>query len=250
MKNKVVIITGGSKGIGAATVSAFQQAGANVVVLDLEKSNKWEHEPDFYACDVTNESSIKEAIKNIYEKWNRIDILINNAGIQRYGSVTETDSEVWDEVMNVNLKSMFLCSKAVLPIMQQLGAGVIINVSSVQAFHSQQRVAAYTTSKTAILGLTRSIAVDYAPAIRCMAVCPGTVDTPMLRDALALSPNPDAMLQECEHMHLSQRIAVPNEIASLILYLCDDKASFMTGQSIRIDGGLGIVLPGTVKNSG
>ena len=143
---------------------------------------------------------------------------------------------------------MFLCSKAVLPFMQQLGMGVIINVSSVQAFHSQQRVAAYTTSKTAILGLTRSIAVDYAPSIRCMAVCPGTVDTPMLRDALDLSPDPSTMLKECEQMHLSQRIADPKEIASLILFLCDDKASFMTGQAIRIDGGLGIVLPGTVKN--
>jgi NAD(P)-dependent dehydrogenase (short-subunit alcohol dehydrogenase family) len=250
MKNKVVVISGGSKGIGAAIASAFKKAGANVAVLDLVKGNEGENEPDFYLCDVTNETSIKESINRIQQKWNRIDILVNNVGIQRYGSVTETDSDLWDEVMNVNLKSMFLCSKAVLPNMQQLGAGVIINVSSVQAFHSQQRVAAYTTSKTAILGLTRSIAVDYAPAIRCMAVCPGTVDTPMLRDALALSHDPAAMLQECEQMHLSQRIALPDEVASLIIYLCDDKASFMTGQAIRIDGGLGIVLPGTVKNSG
>ncbi len=248
MKNKVVIISGGSRGIGAAAVLEFQQAGANVAVLDLDRGSEWEEEPDFYACDVTNEIDIKEAINNIFKKWGRIDFLINNAGIQRYGSVTETDSDLWDEVMNVNLKSMFLCSKAVLPFMQQLGMGVIINVSSVQAFHSQQRVAAYTTSKTAILGLTRSIAVDYAPSIRCMAVCPGTVDTPMLRDALDLSPDPSTMLKECEQMHLSQRIADPKEIASLILFLCDDKASFMTGQAIRIDGGLGIVLPGTVKN--
>lgn len=247
MHNKVVLITGGSKGIGAASAKAFLEAGAKVAVLDRVPVSNWPVMPDYYCCDVTNEQSVNETVAAILEKWKRIDVLINNAGIQRYGSVTETATELWDEVMNVNLKSMFLCSKAVLPIMQKKQAGVIINVSSVQAFHSQQQVAAYTTSKTAVLGLTRSIAVDYAPAIRCMAVCPGTVDTPMLRDALALSENPAGMLQACEQMHLSNRIAKPEEIASLIVYLCADQASFMTGQAIRIDGGLGIVIQGSVK---
>lgn len=248
MKNKVVVITGGSKGIGAAAVDVFLEAGANVAVLDLHQNKDRQLSPDYYACDVTNEAAIQQSINAILQKWQRIDVLVNNAGIQRYGTVTETDSELWDEVMNVNLKSMFLCSRAVLPVMKQQKAGVIINVSSVQAFHSQQRVAAYTTSKTAILGLTRSIAVDYAPHIRCMTVCPGTVDTPMLRDALELSDNPPAMLKECEQMHLSQRIATPEEIARLIHYLSQDHASFMTGQAIRIDGGLGIMIQGTVKD--
>ncbi|MCR6721006.1 MAG: SDR family oxidoreductase [Chitinophagaceae bacterium] len=117
-----------------------------------------------------------------------------------------------------------------------------------QAFNSQQRVAAYTTSKTAILGLTRSIAVDYAPFIRCVAVCPGTIDTEMLRDAIALAENPEAVLRECEQMHLLNRIGKPAEVADLILYLSSDKAAFMTGQAIRIDGGLGVVIQGTVKD--
>lgn len=247
MKDKVVLITGGSKGIGAAAAQAFLDTGAKVAVLDLVPINDWPVLPDFYICDVTKEPSIKVAVDAILKKWKRIDILVNNAGIQRYGSVTETDSTLWDEVMNVNLKSMFLCSKAVLPVMEKQQSGVIINVSSVQAFHSQQKVAAYTTSKTAILGLTRSIAVDYAPAIRCVAVCPGTVDTPMLRDALALSENPAAMLRACEQMHLAQRIGKPEEVAKLIVYLCEDHASFMTGQAIRVDGGLGIVLQGSAK---
>ncbi len=248
MKNKVVVITGGSKGIGAAAANVFLEAGANVAVLDLHQVKDSQLSPDYFACDVTNEAAIQHSINAILQKWQRIDVLVNNAGIQRYGTVTETDSELWDEVMNVNLKSMFLCSRAVLPVMEQQKEGVIINVSSVQAFHSQQRVAAYTTSKTAILGLTRSIAVDYAPHIRCLAVCPGTVDTPMLRDALELSDNPAAMLKECEQMHLSQRIATPKEIARLIHYLSQDHASFMTGQAIRIDGGLGIMIQGTVKD--
>lgn len=247
MKDKVVLITGGSKGIGAATAQAFLAAGAKVAVLDMVPINDWPVLPDFYTCDVTKAPSIKAAVDAILEKWKRIDVLVNNAGIQRYGSVTETDTALWDEVMNVNLKSMFLCSKAVLPVMEKQQSGVIINVSSVQAFHSQQKVAAYTTSKTAILGLTRSIAVDYAPAIRCMAVCPGTIDTPMLRDAVQLSDDPDAMMQACEQMHLTQRIGKPEEVAKLIVYLCEDHAAFMTGQAIRIDGGLGIVIQGSAK---
>ena len=129
------------------------------------------------------------------------------------------------------------------------GSGVVINVASVQAFLSQQKVAAYTTAKSALLGLTRSIAVDYSPTIRCVAVCPGTIDTPMLRDAIALSPNPDAVMQECIDMHLLKRIGSPQEVAELILFLCSDKASFITGQAIRIDGGLGITIQGSKKDA-
>ena len=125
--------------------------------------------------------------------------------------------------------------------------GVIINVASVQAFVSQPKVAAYTTAKTAILGLTRSIAVDYSPLVRCVAVCPGTIDTPMLRDAIALSDDPNAVMQECVDMHLSKRVGTAEEVAELILYLCDDRASFITGQAIRIDGGLGVTIQGSKK---
>ena len=126
--------------------------------------------------------------------------------------------------------------------------GVVINISSVQAFVSQQNVSAYTTAKTAILGLTRSIAVDYAPMVRCVAVCPGTIDTPMLRDAINLSPDPASVMEECIDMHLTKRIGTAEEVAELVKYLCDDKSSFITGQSIRIDGGLGITIAGSKRN--
>lgn len=127
--------------------------------------------------------------------------------------------------------------------------GVVINMASVQAFVSQQNVSAYTTAKTAILGLTRSIAVDYAPMIRCVAVCPGTIDTPMLRDAINLSPDPAAVMEECIEMHLPKRIGTPEEVAELVKYLCDDKSSFITGQAFRIDGGLGITIAGSKNNN-
>lgn len=174
-------------------------------------------------------------------------ILINNAGIQTYGTVTETSEEVWDRTLGVNLKSAFLCSKSALPIIQREGGGVVVNMASVQSFLSQHNVAAYTTSKTAMLGLTRSIAVDYAPSVRCVAVCPGTVDTPMLDRAIHQSPNPDEVLEECKQMHPLGRIASPNEIAELVLFLCSSKAGFITGQYYRIDGGLGISVAGSKR---
>ena len=133
-------------------------------------------------------------------------------------------------------------------MMQQRGKGVIVNLSSVQAFLSQNNVAPYTTSKTALLGLTRSIAVDYAPQIRCVAVCPGTVDTPMLRWAIEQSPNPAEVFEECVQMHPAKRIATADEVAELILYVCSDKAGFMTGQPIRIDGGLGLSILGSKRS--
>ena len=246
--NKTVVITGAANGIGAACADVFYEAGARVALIDLSFKAAVDNDRRLHAvCDVSSESQVKQVFERIINYFGHVDILINNAGIQRYGTVTETTGELWDLVMNVNLKSQFLCSRYAIPSMLEKNKGVIINIASVQTFVSQANVAAYTTAKTAILGLTRSIAVDYSPAIRCVAVCPGTIDTPMLRDSIALSPDPDAVLQECIDMHLSKRIGTAGEVAELVLYLCDDKASFITGQAIRIDGGLGITIQGSRK---
>ena len=248
-QDKTIVVTGASKGIGAACAKLFYEAGANVVLLDIANTNESLSDQRwlFIQCNVAIEADVKNAFEQARQHFGGVDILVNNAGIQRYGTVTETSVEVWDEVMNVNLKSLFLCSKHAIPFMLEKKKGVIINMASVQAFVSQPKVAAYTTAKTAILGLTRSIAVDYSPYIRCVAVCPGTIDTPMLRDSFSLSPDPDAVMQECVDMHLSKRIGTPEEVAELVMYLSDDKASFMTGQAIRIDGGLGITIQGSRK---
>ncbi len=249
-QNKTVVITGAAKGIGASCARLFFEAGANVALIDIAKdesgvaNERWL----FIKCDISSESEVKETFEQIHAHFGSVDILVNNAGIQRYGTVTETSGDEWDLVMNVNLKSLFLCSKYAIPFMLQNEKGVIINMASVQAFVSQPKVAAYTTAKTAILGLTRSIAVDYSPYIRCVAVCPGTIDTPMLRDSFALSPDPNEVLQECIDMHLAKRIGTPDEVAELVIYLTDDKASFITGQAIRIDGGLGITIQGSKKD--
>jgi len=253
LAKKTVVITGGAKGIGAACASVFTAAGATVCILDIDQKGRAFAEglssnTLFIQCDVSIEKNVKEAIRQITEKRGEVDILINNAGIQRYSTVTETSLEEWDYVMNVNLKSAFLCAKYAIPSMLRKGKGCIINVASVQSFISQKNVAPYTTSKTAMLGLTRSIAVDYAPQIRCVAICPGTIDTPMLRDAIQLSPNPDEVFQECEAMHLTKRIGTSQEVAELIAFVSDEKAEFITGQAIRIDGGLGISIGGSKRD--
>ncbi|MEP6513764.1 MAG: SDR family oxidoreductase [Parafilimonas sp.] len=247
--NKTVVITGAAKGIGAACANLFYKKGASVALLDIanDENKKQDNRWFYQQCDVSNEEQVKHSMQQLIEKFASINYLINNAGLQRYGTVTETSLKEWNAVMNVNLTSMFLCAKYALPSMQKNKSGVVINVASVQAFISQDKVAAYTTSKTAILGLTRSIAIDYAPHIRCVAVCPGTIDTPMLRDAIQLSPNPDEVMQECINMHLPKRIGTPEEVAALIAFLCSDDAAFITGTAIRVDGGLGISIGGSKK---
>jgi len=246
-QNRVAVVTGGAKGIGAATVRAFHRDGARVAALDVEAATELGERALFVRCDVSKEREVQAAFEKIKQQFGGVDYLVNNAGIQRYSAVTETSEDEWDLVLNVNLKSAFLCAKHAIPLMLARGAGVVVNLSSIQAFVSQNRVAPYTTSKTALLGLTRSIAVDYAPKIRCVAVCPGTVDTPMLRWAIEQSPNPQEVLEECNRMHPVQRIAQPEEIAELILYLCSDKAGFITGQAFRIDGGLGLSIGGSKR---
>jgi NAD(P)-dependent dehydrogenase (short-subunit alcohol dehydrogenase family) len=246
-KNKTVVITGAARGIGAACADAFEAEGARLGLLDVAPASRKGDERLYVDCDVTSASQVSAALEVVATELGGIDILVNNAGIQRYGTVTETSVETWDEVMNVNVKGLFLAAKYAIPWMQKKGKGVVVNVASVQAFLSQKNVAAYTTAKSAILGLTRSIAVDYAPRIRSVAVCPGTIDTPMLRESFALSPDPDLVEQECVDMHLAGRIGTPEEVANLILFLAGDKASFITGQAFRIDGGLGITIGGSKR---
>lgn len=248
---KHVVITGGAKGIGESAVRIFIREDYRVTILDIDSkagsklSKELGDDVLFIKCDMANEDMIKKSFSKAIAHFGEISILVNNVGIVIYGTVTTTTLENWDLTMNVNLRSYFLCSKEAIPSMQKIGKGVIINVSSVQAFISQSNVAAYTTGKTALLGLTRSIAVDYAPNIRCLAICPSTIDTPMLQNALKESPDPQAVLEECNNMHLLGRIGKADEVGELILFAASDKGGFMTGQAIRVDGGLGIKVDGS-----
>lgn len=255
LAHQVAIVTGGAKGIGAATVELLKSEGAQVAIFDIDETaaadlaNSLGRDVIAITVDVSKSAAVEDAFQAVNEHWGPCSLLVNNAGIQHYGTVTTTTEEDWDRVLNTNLKSAFLCAKQGIGQMQQRGGGVIVNVASVQSFLSQSQVAPYTTSKTALLGLTRSIAVDYAPTIRCVAVCPGTVDTPMLAAAVQASPDPQAVLRECHEMHPLGRIASASEVADLIVYLLSDRAGFMSGHYYRIDGGLGLAIGGSKRDA-
>ena len=247
--SKTVVVTGGSKGIGGATSQALLNEGARVAVLDLDP-------PEYKASsdqlihirtDVSKSNQVNSAFDQIATTFGGVDVLVNNAGIVRYGTVVDASEEDWDYTIGVNLKSQYLCAQRAIPSMLKRGGGVVVNLSSVQAYISQASAAAYIASKCGVLGLTRAIAIDFAPKVRCVAVCPGTVDTPMLHWAVNQSPDPAAVLEECNQMHPVGRIAKAGEVAELILYLASDKAGFITGQAFRIDGGLGIAIGGSIR---
>jgi len=240
---KTVIVSGGSSGIGQACVHNFLESGFLVFNLDINPYELDKAEYHFISTDVSQSESVRSAFEKIDSIASSVDILVNCAGVQHYGTVTTTEEEEWDRVMGINLKGAYLTSKFAIERMKK---GVVIQMASVQSLHSQKNVAPYTTSKSGLLGLTRSIAVDFAPHIRSVAVCPGSVDTGMLRESARLSGNEESFFGALDQMHLSNRIAKPEEIASLVEYLTKDEASFITGQAIRIDGGLGVALAGSV----
>jgi NAD(P)-dependent dehydrogenase (short-subunit alcohol dehydrogenase family) len=250
-ENKTIVITGGSKGIGRACVELFHKNQANVAILDVDEVQgtslveQLGERACFIKTDVSSEEDVMHAVSQIKIHFGNIDVLVNNAAIQFFSSVTESSLADWEKTFSVNITGGFLCAKYMIPSMQEKGKGVIINMSSVQAFVTQKQVAAYATTKAAQVALTRSIAIDYAPKIRCVAICPGSVDTPLLRELASQSPDPSSVIRECEDMHLMKRVADPTEIAEFVSYLASDKAAFITGQAFRIDGGLGIQIAGS-----
>lgn len=256
LSGKVVIVTGGAKGIGEGCVQKFVDANATVISLDLDGSSlknqtdkyaKLESKFSSHQVDVSNEKQVEEVIKKIQNSYGRIDGLINCAGIQTYGSVTDTTEETWDRTFNVNVKSMFLTAKHVAPIMITQKSGSIVNISSVQSLMSQKTVVAYAASKGAINALTRASAIDLAiDNVRVNAILPGSVDTPMLRTSADMhrgEKSVEEVLSDWGAGHPLGRIAKSSEVGDLAVFLVSAESAFITGQSIAIDGGLSIQVP-------
>lgn len=245
---KTIIVTGGALGIGQAAAEIFAERGANVAIFDwdekagnetCEKIVSNDGKAIFEKVNVAHFEAVESAVEKVAETFGSINSLAVSAGIQRYGTAVSTDDSQWEEVLGVNLKGAWNAAKAVIPYLQKAGKGSIVNVSSVQALASQQNVLAYTVSKHGLLGLTRSIAMDFAKEnIRCNAVCPGTVDTPMLKWAASLDPNPNSVYDACNAMHPLGRIAEPREIAEVVAFLAHESSSFVTGAVWTVDGGL------------
>lgn len=246
--DKVVIVTGGALGIGRAAAEIFAERGASVAILDWDEAAGADARAGiervggqvlFQKVDVSNAVDVQTAVETAHAAFGRVDSLLVSAGIQRYGTAVTTDDAQWDEVLNVNLRGAWNAAKSAIPFIKESGGGTIVNVSSVQALASQQNVLAYTVSKHGLLGLTRSMAMDFAKDnIRVNAVCPGTVDTPMLKWAASLDPNPQSVYDACNAMHPLGRIAQPREIGEVVAFLAHKSSSFVTGAVWTVDGGL------------
>lgn len=242
----VAVVAGGSTGIGAAVVDRLAGDGARVVFCGHETSGVQATEKRTGAtgmvADVRSAQQMSALIERAVESHGGLDILVNAAGIQRYGTVEDTTEEGWDEVLDVNLKGMFLTGKYAVPHLRARGGGSIVNVSSVQAYATQNQVLGYSVSKAGINALTRSMALDHAAdGIRVNAVCPGSVDTPMLRASAELFKEDDTAeetLVKWGRTHPLGRIAQPAEVAEVVAFLAGPRSSFVTGSEYRVDGGL------------
>lgn len=241
LKGKVAVITGAASGIGAATAELFALEGAKVVVADLnqesgikivEKIRRREGQAIFVKTDVTKSGETQNLMDAAFKTFGRIDILHNNAGISLTGTALDTSEEIWDRVININLKSVFLCSKAVIPYMKKQGGGVIINTASNWGLVAQPKYVAYCASKGGVVMLTKAMAIDHArDNIRINALCPGYVDTPLLRGAVAESENPEKEIDEMG------KLAQPIEMAYGALFLASYESSHAVGTCLVLDNG-------------
>lgn len=254
MTQKAYLVTGAAKGIGAAVAKRLAQEGGRLMCMDIDAGalktlqsdlSKTETIVEVFEGSVAVEADCRAAVDACIDAFGQLDGLSHNAGIQRYGTVASTSLDGWSEVLNTNLNSAFYLSRAALPWLEQV-RGAIVFMGSVQGLASQRDVAAYTVAKHGLIGLTHSIAVDFAATgVRCNTVAPGSVDTPMLRNAVALSATPDAVWDAIRNMHPLGRPADPSEIANLVTFLLSDAASFITGETIRADGGLLSLIGGS-----
>ena len=245
---KVAIVTGAATGIGRATAVLFAREGAKVVVADINEGAGQETvqeivrsggEAAFVCMDVCHDSDVERMVRTAVERYGKLNVLTNNAGILKYGTVENTPPEDWHRVIDTNLSSVYRCCRHAIPAMTKSGPGAITNIASVQGVAGFQNAAAYAASKGGIIALTRQIARDFAVnSIRVNCICPGVVLTPIFGSALDSPLNREAMLNEmADHSQLGT-YGLPEDIAYAALYLASDESAFVTGAALVVDGGL------------
>ena len=243
LENKVALISGGARGMGAVEAKLFAEEGAKVIIGDMleEEGRKVEAEINeagggcvFVSLDVSNEEAWQNAVNEAVSRYGKLDILVNNAGIYRAHNVEETTSDEWDQVMDINAKGVFLGTKHAIPAMRDAGGGSIVNISSVAGLVGSRATSAYNASKGAVRLLTKSTAIQYASdGIRANSVHPGTIETPMTEGFLT---DPSMRQDRMDRTPIG-RLGKPEDVAYGALFLASDEASFMTGSELVIDGG-------------
>ncbi|MFD1792594.1 SDR family NAD(P)-dependent oxidoreductase [Ochrobactrum teleogrylli] len=239
-KGKVAVVTGGASGIGEATVRAFVREGANVVIADyadhgqqLADELAGEHQQAiFIKTDVTKTKAVQELIARTVENYGRLDIMFANAGIAADGPIDELDESAWQKTIDINLTGVYLCDKYAIDQMRSQGGGVVVNCGSIHSHAGKSGVTAYAAAKGGVKLLTQTLAIDYGTQnIRVNAVCPGYIDTPLLKDI------PDDKKDALVALHPMGRLGRAEEVASAVLFLASDESSFITGSSLMVDGG-------------
>ena len=246
MEDKVAIVTGANSGISRATALRLAREGTKVVLADKEDASAVAEEivaaggvAMAVEVDVSIEAETTALVARALEAHGRLDVLVNGAGVNKRGLVTESTLEDWDWIMGVNLKGTFLCCKAAIPAIARSGGGAIVNIASELAFVGAPNIAVYSASKGGVVQLTRSLAVDHVDdGIRVNCVCPGPVDTPLLQRGITTAPDPEARRQASMDSTILGRLGQPEEIANMIHFLASDEASFMTGSIVMVDGGV------------
>ena len=250
LKDKVAVVTGGASGIGEAIAKAFAAAGAFVYVADSDAKNgkrvaaeinDAKQHAFFLDLDLTDGASCSAVADVVHEEWDHLDILVNNAGIGHVGTILDTTEEDLDRLFAVNVRGMFDLTKAFIPLMIDRRYGVIINVASIGGVVAIKERLAYCTTKFAVVGFTKCLALDHAlQGIRANAICPGRVETPFVKARIAETPDPEKTYREMAATQALGRMGTPEEIAAAALYLASDEAAFVTGTALEIDGGFAV----------
>jgi len=249
LHEKVAVVTGAGSGIGAAIALLFARQGARLVVVDVAESadttvaaiRAARGEAVARRCDVAEPDEVARTFAGVRAEFGRLDILVNNAGIAHVGTIEQTTPEDLDRLYAVNVRGVFLCSRAAVAIMLQHGGGVIVNMASIASLVGVPERFAYSMTKGAVLTMTMSVALDYVKrGIRCNCICPARVQTPFVEGYLRrhYPGREDEMRRALEAYQPIGRMCTPEEVASLALYLCSDEAAFVTGQAYPIDGGV------------
>ncbi|NCF34783.1 MAG: SDR family oxidoreductase [Gammaproteobacteria bacterium] len=239
LAGKTAFVTGGCGGIGRAICERFAREGARVIAADLASRDELPDRVEFLAYDVTDESICQQTFAALAERWDKLDILVNAAGIEIEKTIEDTTLEEWNRIFAINVTGMFLTSKYALPLVRKSEAASIINFGSYDGYIADPELAAYCATKGAVHALTRAMACDHGPeGIRVNAVCPGYVNTPMLQSFFGDSGDIETLKQAVRDVHPMRTYGEPEDIANLVNWLASDEARYASGQLWVLDGGL------------